>query len=118
MVTEPTEPSSTNNMKDVAMGQRLMIVAIIVNIVAYIIWNKVEILGLVIGLVGLGLAITGVVRATRGLSLSTTRTVIYYIIGLFIPIIALIVLAMVSSEATKALRANGYEVGFFGAKGV
>ena len=112
------ETSSGNTMKEVATGQRLLILAIAVNIVAYILSSRVDqIIGLVVALIALVIAITGVIRATTGLGFSTPRKVIY-VIGLFIPIIALIVLAMVSAEATKALRANGHEVGFFGAKGV
>jgi hypothetical protein len=109
---------AANTMKDVALGQRLMIFAIIVNIVSYIMTNTIDpIVGLVVGLGGLALAITGVIRATTGLGFSMVRKVLY-VIGAFIPMIALIVLAMVSSEATKALKANGYKVGFFGARGI
>jgi hypothetical protein len=104
-------------MKDVALGQRLMIFAIVVNIVAYVLANKVPILGILLGVVGLVLAVTGMIRATSGLGFSTPRKV-FYVIGLFIPVISIIVLAMVSAEATKVLRANGYEVKFFGAKGI
>jgi hypothetical protein len=104
-------------MQDVAIGQRLMILAIVVNIVAYILSSRVDpIIGLVIGVAGLILAIVGTVRATTGLGFSTPRK-IFYVIGLFFPVISIIVLAMVSAEATKTLRSNGYEVGFFGAKG-
>ncbi len=95
-----------------------MILAIAVNIVAYVVSNTVDpIVGLIVGIGGLALAITGMIRATNGLGFSTPRKV-FYVIGLFIPLIALIVLAMVSAAATKALRANGYKVGFFGAKGL
>jgi uncharacterized membrane protein len=94
-----------------------MILAIVVNIVAYIVANAVQpIMGLLAGLVALVLAIVGMLRATSGLGFSTPRRALYTI-GLFIPLIALIVLAIVNAEATKALRANGYKVGFFGAKG-
>ena len=112
------QTGSADTMKEVATGQRLMILAIGVNIVAYIVSSRVdEIIGLVLALAGLAIAITGVIRATSGLGFSTPRKV-FYVIGLAIPVIALIVLAMVSAEATKTLRANGHKVGFFGAKGV
>ena len=112
-----TETASTGTMQDVALGQRLMILAIVVNIVSYIVSSRVDpMIGLLVALGGLTLAIVGVLRATTGLGFSTPRK-IFYVIGLFFPLISLIVLAMVSAEATKTLRANGYEVGFFGAKG-
>ncbi len=105
-------------MHGIATGQRLMILAIIVNVIAYMVSNNVDpIIGLLVGLGGVTLAIVGILRATDGLGYSTPRKV-FYIVGLFIPIAALLVLALVSAEATKTLRANGYEVGFLGAKGL
>lgn len=105
------------SLKDVAFGQRLMILAIVMNIVAYIAARNVVAVGLLLALAALALAVTGTVRATSGLGFSTPRKVLY-VIGLFVPLVALIVLATVSAEATKVLRANGYKVGFFGAKGI
>lgn len=105
-------------MNEVATGQRMLILAIGVNLVAYIVSNWVHpIVGLLVGLVALTIALIGVIRATSALGFSTPRKAIY-VIGLLIPVVSLIVLAAVSAEATKALRANGYKVGFFGAKGV
>lgn len=112
------EASPANNMKEVALGQRLLILAIVLNIVTYIVSQRVVlIIGLLMGLLVLAVAIVGVLKVTGALGFSTPRKVIY-IVGLFIPVVALIVLAAVSAEATKALRANGHKVGFFGAKGV
>lgn len=100
------------------MGQRLLILAIGVNIVAYIVSSRIDpIIGLLIALAGLTVALIGILRATSALGFSMPRQAIY-VIGLFIPVVALIVLAAVSAEATKALRADGYKVGFFGAKGI
>lgn len=112
-----TNDTSVRSIKDVALGQRLMILAIVVNIVAYIATRSMAILGLLLAVVGLALAVTGMIRATNGLGFSTPRKLLY-VIGLFVPLVALIVLATVSAEATKLLRANGYQVGFFGAKGI
>lgn len=113
-----TESTAAGAMLGVAWGQRLMILAIVVNIVAYIVSNNVDpMIGLLVGFGGLTLAIVGILRATSGLGFSTPRKV-FYVVGLFIPIVALIVLGLVSAEATKALKANGYQVGFFGAKGL
>lgn len=110
------EMTPAGSLEDVATGQRLMILAIVVNIIAYIMSRAAgPMVGLLVGIVGVIVAIVGMVRATGGLGYSTPRRVLY-VIGLFIPVIALIVLAMVSAEATKTLKANGYQVGFFGAK--
>ena len=105
-------------MQDVALGQRLLISGIVANIVAYVLSRSADpIIVLVVGLGAVVLAIAGMVKATTGLGYSTPRKVLY-VIGLFIPLVAILLMAMVSSEATKLLRANGYKVGFFGAKGV
>jgi hypothetical protein len=113
-----TDLSPAGAMQNVATGQRLMIQAIVVNVVAYIVANTIEpIVGLIVGLLGFALALTGMVRTTSGLGFSTPRKTMY-VIGLFLPLISLIVLAMASAEATKKLRANGYSVGLLGAKGV
>ena len=96
----------------------MMIVAIGVNAAAYVVSSSMSpVAGLLVGLVALVAAVIGVLRVTGSLDYSTPRKAIY-VAGLLIPLIAIVVLAVVSSEATKALRANGYEVGFFGAKGV
>lgn len=106
----------TDALQDVATGQRMLIFAIVVNVAAYILSNAVDpIVGLAVGIVGLVLGVTGMVRTTRGLGFSTPRKV-FYVIGLFIPLISLFVLVSASARATKMLRANGYKVGFFGAK--
>ena len=117
MATDPISTDTTTGaIEDVAKGQRLMILAIIVNVVAYIMSSQVDpTVGLLVALLGLGLAITGMGRATTGLGFSTGRKV-FYIIGLFIPLVSLILLASVSSQATKVLRAKGYKVGLLGAK--
>ena len=113
-----SDTTSVGTMHDVAIGQRLMILAIVVNVVAYILSRAVDpIIGLIVAVGALVLALVGIIRATSGLGFSMPRKAIY-VIGLFVPVVALIVLAAVSAEATKALRANGYKVGFFGAKGI
>ena len=113
-----TEPTSNGSIHDVAAGQRLLILAIGLNIVAYVASSRIAwAIGLLIGMVALAVAIVGMLRVTSGLGYSTPRKVLY-VVGLFIPLVALIVLAMVSADATKTLKANGYKVGFFGAKGV
>lgn len=45
------------------------------------------------------------------------RTVaIFYILGLFIPCVGLLILFFISSRATRVLQEHGIEVGFLGAK--
>lgn len=110
-----TDNAPTTALKDVAAGQRMMIVAILVNIAAYMLINAVGLaVGLVVGAVGLALALGGMLRTTRGLGFSAPRQVVY-LVGLFLPMVSIAVLALASGEATKTLRGHGYKVGFFGA---
>lgn len=114
--------TSGGPLQDVATGQKLMIAAIGVNIAAFVVARNLgSIPGVLVGLLAFGVAITGVQRATAALGYSTLRQFVYMgalLIGTVIPIIAVAVLALVSSEATKLLRSNGVDVGLLGAKGL
>ena len=107
------EPDNLN-IERVASGQKLIIYAILINIVATILQMAVHpAIGLV-GLVSLVMSIIGVVKLATGLSSSLIAKIIYVVL-MFIPLINLITLLVLNSRATKELRANGYKVGLLGA---
>ncbi len=60
------------------------------------------------------MAIIGVVRITGGLERSLIAKILY-IVAMFIPLVNLIAILLLSSQATKALREAGLQVGFLGA---
>ena len=98
----------------VASGQKLIIYAIVINILATVLQLAIHpILGL-LGLVSLVMAVIGVIKLTAGLSASVISKVIYVIL-MFVPVINLITLLILNSRATRELRAKGYKVGLMGA---
>lgn len=114
-MTMDTRPRSP--MDDVASGQRMLILAILVNIVALVARGAGAdwlVFGPVSVLAGVA-AVFGLLRMTNGLGATSGMQVVLVIL-VFIPVVSLITLAMVNSRATKALRAAGYEVGFLGAR--
>ncbi len=61
-----------------------------------------------------GIAVAGVLRVASGLGYSSAQQALLVLLA-FVPLASLVMLAMVNARATKALRAAGYRVGFFGA---
>ena len=65
-------------------------------------------------LVAFILSVVGQWRMADGLGISTGLRVLMVIL-LFIPLINIVILLILSSRTTRALRQAGYRVGFFGA---
>ena len=65
-------------------------------------------------LVAFVLSVVGQWRMAAGLGISTGLRVLIVIL-LFIPLMNIVMLLILSSRATRALRQAGYRVGFFGA---
>lgn len=65
-------------------------------------------------LVAFVLSLVGQWRMADGLGVSTGLRVLMVIL-LFIPIVNIVILLILSSRTTRALRQAGYRVGFFGA---
>lgn len=104
-------------IEDVASGQRMAILAILVHIAALVARGAGAELAIVapVSAVGGVVAILGVLRMTNGLDYSSGKQILFVILA-FLPLLGLVMLAIISSRATKALRAAGYEVGFLGAR--
>lgn len=103
----------------VASGQRLIIHAILLNILAGILGAAVggEVVAALVGLVAivaLVVGLVGLVRLASGLGYSISWRV-FLIVLMLIPLINIITLLVLNSRATKALRAGGYKVGLGGA---
>ena len=110
------QPAATggSSIDDVATGQRLVILAVLANIGTAILVQSVGTEWAPLGLVAFGLALTGLFRLGSGLGYSSGKQVLLVVLSL-VPLVNLAMLAIVNSEATKALRAAGYKVGFLGA---
>ena len=102
-------------IEDVADGQRMIIAAILLNIVTAVL---VTTAGEIFGLVGLGallLAIVGLVKLADGLGYSLGIKILLIVLTFF-PLISLVMLLIVNGRATEALKAAGYTVGLLGAR--
>jgi hypothetical protein len=114
--TESSQPvvPGVENIELVAAGQKMIIYAILINI-GVVVFQKVA--GPIIGLLAitaLVLSIWGVFRLSAGLGMSLVAKVVLAVC-MCIPLVNLIVLLVLNSKATRALRAAGYRVGLLGA---
>jgi len=112
--TSDVAPRFAGNAESVALGQRLVIYAILMQVAGV---GLTKVLGpwadlIVLG--ALGMSLFGVFRVSTGLGYSTVSKVLIIVL-MFVPIVSLITLAIVNSKATTALRASGYRVGLLGA---
>ena len=102
-------------LSKVASGQRLVLQAVVLNILAVV-------LRVLYGDVAFGLAavvafvfsLVGLNRLASGLGYSVGSRILLMVLML-IPLINLITLLVLNSSATKILRAGGYKVGLMGA---
>lgn len=124
-MTSPTQqPRSDAHLTEkVASGQKLIIYALLVQVVAGALMG---VLGDTVGLTGLvagGTALIGAVvisfvgmfRIAGGLGYSNVAKV-FLLVLLLLPLIGLITLLVLNSRATKRLREAGYKVGLMGAR--
>lgn len=112
---DPTpHPPNQGPIEQVASGQKMIIFAILINIVTYVLQIAVHpFLGL-LALAAIALGIIGIVNLAKGLGKSTGLTVVFVIL-MFVPCVSLIMLLILNSEATKELQRAGYRVGLMGA---
>jgi hypothetical protein len=115
MSTEMSAAGTDGSIEDVAAGQRMIIFAILLNIVAAILSVTVAESLIWLGAGATVLAILGLVRLSDGLGYSGGTKILLIILSFF-PLIALVMLLVINDKATKALRAAGYKVGLFGAR--
>lgn len=108
-------PASESAIEDVAAGQKMIIWAIVLNIVSVIVSTGFADLWVVVALAAIALGITGLLRLAKGLGYSTPMKVVLVVLAA-IPLVSLIMLLIVNGRATKALKEAGYRVGLFGAR--
>lgn len=115
--TDQTTPEAAEQVRS---GQKLVINAILINIVT-IIANMVvpndSPLSILIGLASLGAivaSIIGIVRMSGGMGFGTGAKILFCLLSI-IPLISIITLIILNTKATTLLRSKGYKVGFLGA---
>jgi hypothetical protein len=110
-----TGAMDSEELRRVASGQRLMILSIVVSFLSIPLQKAIGPFATLIGVVATIVAIVGAVRLAGGLGRSMAARILYGI-AMIIPLVNLICMLILSSQATKVLRAGGWTVGFFGAR--
>jgi hypothetical protein len=106
--------TSAESLEQVRTGQRLVIFAILGNFIFLGSRSASGAIFLLVGLVTIVMSIVGVLRLGSGLRYGDGAKA-FLIVSQFIPLVNIVVLAVVSSKATKLLREAGYKVGLLGA---
>jgi hypothetical protein len=111
----PSEALLGRGLSKVASGQRLIIYAILLNLVSLFVKGTAgDVAGLAAGIVATVVALVGLFRLAPGMGYAVGWRVLLAVL-MVIPLIGLITLVILNSRATKALRAGGYKVGLLGA---
>jgi len=113
--TSQAGAESLETLNRIARGQRHVIFALLVQLVAYALARGAPQMGLLIVMAAFVYAVAAVVQLSAALGFSVASRVLLCI-GLLIPLVSLLVLAVLSSRASQRLRAGGFKVGFLGAK--
>ncbi len=105
-----------SQLRNIAHFHRLLLwsllVAVIANVTRFTLGDNV--VSLVILLVAVGFQIYALYNLSKALRLGT-GSIILLIIGLFIPLVGLLILLFMHDKAMKAMKAAGLKVGFMGA---
>lgn len=96
-------------------GQKFIIIGILVNIAFIIIKFLFGSFIDHLSIVGLALAIYGIVVLIDGLDYKLWLALLLSIC-MFIPVLSIVVLVVLNGMAVKVLASHGYKIGFMGAK--
>ena len=107
--------SEEASMENLASGQRMIIYAILLNLVSAVLRVTLGDIWFLGGLLAAVLAIIGLVRVAEGLHYSTPVKILLIVL-VFLPLVNLVMLVIVNARATEALRKHGYQVGLLGAR--
>ncbi|WP_437752261.1 hypothetical protein [Sorangium sp. So ce1389] len=106
---------STTEGEQLALGQKRLILAIVVSYIGSRIGAEISVwMAVCVAVASVALIADGVLKIGRALRWSTSTRAISLILML-VPLVNLITLLWVNSSATKGLRRAGYRVGLFGA---
>ena len=102
-------------LERIAAGQRLIIYALLAQFAAYALTVALGNVGVVVTLIAVLFSIVGMIKLAGALG-SSVLSRILLTVGMFIPLVSLLILASLSAKATRRLRAAGYKVGLLGAR--
>lgn len=109
-----TAAADGKNIEQIASGQKMIIFGILCYFAAIALQFVVGPIAGLLGLATLILGIIGIVRMGAGFGYSTLSKILLGV-SMIIPLVGLIVLLVLNSKATAALRQAGYKVGLLGA---
>ena len=104
----------SENIEKVASGQKLIIYAILIAILAAVLQIAVHPAFVILSLATTVLSIIGLVKLSSGLGKSTGMIVVLAVL-MIIPMVSIITLLVLNSQAIKVLKDSGYKVGLMGA---
>lgn len=114
-------PTASGDIEFVRRGQKLVIWAILLNILVPIVaialggvGRTTAILVQIGGLVAVAFAIYGLYCLGKGMRASILVGIVT-VLCMFVPLLNLLVLLLINGSATRRLRAAGYKVGLLGA---
>lgn len=113
-VNVETPPQHDESIEDVRMGQRLVVIAFVMNIVVGGLGGVHPALPVVMALGALIVGVWGIVRLARGFGWGWGMIVLCLLL-MIVPLVNLITLLALNSKATRRLREAGYRVGLLGA---
>ena len=104
-------------IEQVRTGQRMAVVAILMNLISVplLMVPEGELIRAPLVLVAIVLAVLGIVRMSRGLGVNLV-VIVLMAMGMVVPLVNLVILLVINARATRFLRGHGYQVGLFGAK--
>jgi len=108
------DAAGAEQLSQVAGGQKMVIVAILINLGALILQSAVNPVFALLLVVSGVLSIIGVIRLAAGMGIQLVMR-ICIILLMFLPLISLLTLLVLNSKATRRLREGGYHVGLLGA---
>ncbi|MCC6633211.1 MAG: hypothetical protein IT482_14195 [Gammaproteobacteria bacterium] len=111
----PDPGQDHERLKRIASGQRIIIYSLLGSFFAYAMQLMVSSVAVVLTLAAFIVSIVGAVRLAGALGRGVVWQVVYAIL-MVIPLINLLAMLALSSQATRALRKGGYRVGFLGAR--
>ncbi|HEY3330388.1 MAG TPA: hypothetical protein VGK19_10235 [Capsulimonadaceae bacterium] len=97
----------------IARGQKLVVISLLLALLTPVAINASHILG---GLYYWAVCLFALIVTLYLANALRPKSMILYIIGMFIPIVSLLVLLRINGRATEALNAAGVKVGLLGAK--
>lgn len=113
---DPTIDEITQT-EQVRSGQRMAIVAILLNLISVPLLAVPEgvFIRALLVIVAIVLAVLGIVRMSRGLGINLI-VIVLMALGMVVPLANLVILLIINARATRFLRDRGFVVGLFGAK--